>query len=336
MEKISKAEHMRNRRRRMRQLIGLVLTVLIFIGITSVFWSIVGGINILLDDTDERLEYADKLAGLVMFDPLPFEGAENIQDTTVRSAAVWGTLYDILQTEDALTNYSRDPVTDQVLLPSVEVDAYLAKIFGPEFQLTHKTFEMEGMTLIYDETLLSYYIPVTSMVGRYTPVVEKLTKKDSKLYVTVGYISTYTDGSFVPTNTPQEPSKYMDYVFESTDGTWYLTGLVESDMVATAPATTPEPQATTAPLEDFETYVLEDLADDSSSSESADTQETTESEASEDEESADSSSSEASEDEESADSSSSETSEDEGSADSSSSETSEDEENADSSSSEAA
>ncbi len=280
MEKISKAEHMRNRRRRVRQVIGLALTLLIVIGITTVFGSIVGVVNMLLDDTEERLEYADKLTGIVMFDPLPFEGVENIQDTTIRSAAVWGTLYDILKTDDGLTNYSRDPDTDQVLLPSVEVDAYLAKIFGPDFQLTHKTFEMEGMTMFYDEALLSYYIPVTSMVGRYTPVVEDMFKRDSKLYVTVGYISTDISTSLVPTTTPDVPVKYMDYVFESTDGTWYLTAVVESAMVAPEPSTSPVPQTTLAPLENFETAVLEEQETaDASSEETAEGEATTDSEA---------------------------------------------------------
>ena len=51
------------------------------------------------------------------------------------------------------------------------------------------------------------------------------------MYVTVGYIPTFssTDFSF---SAATEPTKYMDYVFAKTDGSWYLTSLQESRMKA--------------------------------------------------------------------------------------------------------
>jgi len=58
--------------------------------------------------------------GLVLFDPMPFDGIENIDDLTLREAAVWGCIYNIQETQGGFDNYNTDPDTEQLLLPSVE------------------------------------------------------------------------------------------------------------------------------------------------------------------------------------------------------------------------
>ena len=123
------------------------------------------GVATLFDDTQQKAEYEDRLEGLVLFDPLPFDGIENIDDLTLREAAVWGCVYSIQETQGSFDNYNTDPDTEQLLLPSVDVDAYLAKLVGPSFKLTHKSFEMDDMTVAFDETTQCYKIPVTGSVG---------------------------------------------------------------------------------------------------------------------------------------------------------------------------
>ena len=66
-------------------------------------------------------------------------------------------------------NYNTDPDTEQLLLPSVEVDAYLARLVGPSFKLTHRSFEMEDMTIEFDESSQCYKIPVTGTVAITAP-----------------------------------------------------------------------------------------------------------------------------------------------------------------------
>ncbi len=249
MAMITKEEHERNQRRRMRQLLGLLLGIFILIGVITVVRAAAGAIGGLFDKTDEYTQYADKLEGFVMFDPLPFDGIENMDDTTLRSAAVWGTVYSIMDTPNGFDSYSRDPDTDMVMLPSVEVDAYLAKVLGPTFKLDHKSFDMEDMTITYDDASQCYLIPVTSSVGSYTPTVTKMFKHNGKLYVTVGYVPV-TDEFDITTSAPNQPTKYMDYVFSRTNGNWFLSGLTESETKATAASATPAPGATSTTLTD--------------------------------------------------------------------------------------
>ena len=245
---ITPEEHARIKRRRWRQTLGLLITVLVLIGFITVLRAGVGLVANLFDDTAQKQEYEDKLEGLVLFDPMPFDGIENIDDLTLREAAVWGCVYSIQETQGGFENYNTDPETEQLLLPSVEVDAYLAKLLGPGFKLTHRSFDMEDMTVEFDETTQCYKIPITGTVGYYRATVVKLFKRSGKLHVTVGYIPTASDDDSIINVSSDTPTKYMDYLFERQSGSWYLTGLTESETKAestdsTSAANLPEPMA---------------------------------------------------------------------------------------------
>ena len=245
---ITPEEHARIKRRRWRQTLGLLITVLVLIGFITVLRAGVGLVANLFDDTAQKQEYEDKLEGLVLFDPMPFDGIENIDDLTLREAAVWGCVYSIQETQGGFENYNTDPETEQLLLPSVEVDAYLAKLLGPGFKLTHRSFDMEDMTVEFDETTQCYKIPITGTVGYYRATVVKLFKRSGKLHVTVGYIPTASNDDSIINVSSDTPTKYMDYLFERQSGSWYLTGLTESETKAesaesTSAASLPEPMA---------------------------------------------------------------------------------------------
>ena len=241
---ITPEEHARLQRRRGRQALGLLITILVLVGFVTVLRAGVGLVANLFDDTAQKQEYEDKLEGLVLFDPMPFDGIENIDDLTLREAAVWGCIYNIQETQGGFDNYNTDPDTEQLLLPSVEVDAYLARLVGPSFKLTHRSFEMEDMTIEFDESSQCYKIPVTGTVGYYRAVVTRLFKRSGQLHVTVGYIPTSSTDDSIINQSSDTPTKYMDYLFERQSGSWYLTGLTESDSTAsTEAASQPQPMA---------------------------------------------------------------------------------------------
>lgn len=245
---ITLEEHARVQRRRGRQALGLLVAILVVVGFVTVLRAGVGAVANLFDDTAQKQEYEDKLEGLVLFDPMPFDGIENIDDLTLREAAVWGCIYSIQETQGGFDNYNTDPDTEQLLLPSLDVDAYLAKLLGPGFKLTHRSFEMEDMTIEFDDATQCYKIPVTGTVGYYRAVVTKLFKRSGKLHVTVGYIPTASNDDSIINVSSDTPTKYMDYLFERQSGSWYLTGLTESETKAestdsTSAASLPEPMA---------------------------------------------------------------------------------------------
>ena len=262
-------EHARLHRRRARQALGLLVAVLVLVGAVTVVRAGVRTVANLFDDTQQRQEYEDKLEGLVLFDPVPFDGIENIDDLTLREAAVWGCVYSIQETQGGFDNYNTDPDTEQLLLPSVDVDAYLAKLVGPSFKMTHKSFEMEDMTVEFDETTQCYKIPVTGSVGTYRATVTRLFKKDGLLHVTVGYIPTQSADDSILNAASDTPTKYMDYLFSRQSGSWYLTGLTDSETKpeSTASSVAAEPM----PLADSEVQdaILATAGDSAAASEAA-------------------------------------------------------------------
>ena len=263
---ITPEEHARVQRRRGRQALGLLVAILVVVGFVTVLRAGVGAVANLFDDTAQKQEYEDKLEGLVLFDPMPFDGIENIDDLTLREAAVWGCIYNIQETQGGFDNYNTDPDTEQLLLPSLDVDAYLAKLLGPGFKLTHRSFEMEDMTIEFDDATQCYKIPVTGTVGYYRAVVTKLFKRSGKLHVTVGYIpTTSTDDSIINVSS-DTPTKYMDYLFERQSGSWYLTGLTESE---TKPDSTASTEAASQPQPMAESDVQDAILATAGSSEAA-------------------------------------------------------------------
>ena len=265
---ITPEEHARLQRRRGRQALGLLITILVLVGFVTVLRAGVGLVANLFDDTAQKQEYEDKLEGLVLFDPMPFDGIENIDDLTLREAAVWGCIYNIQETQGGFDNYNTDPDTEQLLLPSVEVDAYLARLVGPSFKLTHRSFEMEDMTIEFDESSQCYKIPVTGTVGYYRAVVTKLFKRSGQLHVTVGYIPTSSTDDSIINQSSDTPTKYMDYLFERQSGSWYLTGLTESETkpdstASTEAASQPQPMAES----DVQDAILAAAGSDSASAE---------------------------------------------------------------------
>ena len=265
---ITPEEHARVQRRRGRQALGLLVAILVVVGFVTVLRAGVGAVANLFDDTAQKQEYEDKLEGLVLFDPMPFDGIENIDDLTLREAAVWGCIYSIQETQGGFDNYNTDPDTEQLLLPSLDVDAYLAKLLGPGFKLTHRSFEMEDMTIEFDDATQCYKIPVTGTVGYYRAVVTKLFKRSGKLHVTVGYIPTASNDDSIINVSSDTPTKYMDYLFERQSGSWYLTGLTESETKAestesTSAANVPEPMAES----DVQDAILAAAGSDSASAE---------------------------------------------------------------------
>ena len=231
----SPAEHERNRRRRTRQLLGLVLCLLIIIGIFSVISGAVRGVASLFDKTDEKLEYEEKLQSLVMMDPLPFASLDQMDVNQLREYSIWAAVDAARRSAGGLDAYPRDPETDGVLLPDVEVDAALVALLGPNYNeylsqpITNGSFETD-IYYEYLEDQKAYLVPVTSQIGMYRAKVVDMQKKDGRLRVTVGYVpSALLLGDYNPSANP-EPSKYMDYIFEKQDKEYYLRALEASEM----------------------------------------------------------------------------------------------------------
>lgn len=273
-------EQIRNSRRLARQILGAVALLLALIGLFTVFGWVVSALRTALDDSGRRASYADRLYGMVMLDPLPFDDVNEVDPGVFKQAAIWGTVYEIQREGGSLDQYERDPDTGSAMIPKLEIDTYIANLLGLDYQLTDGSFSTDEFVYQYNEEKQCYLVPVTSSVAQYTPEVEKITTSGGKMYVTVGYIPTTSNSTSgeLSLTAPTEPVKYMDYVFTRGENReWYLTALQESEMKVEA---TPEPSPTAAVVQDTQSMVESQLNSSMTDAASGSQEETTQPESS--------------------------------------------------------
>lgn len=237
-------EHIRNNRRLARQVVGGAALLLALIGLFTVLSWVVGLVRSALDQSSLYDDYRDRLYGMVMLDPVAFDDVSSVDPGVFKQAAIWGTVYQVQNSGGSLDEYERDPDTGSALIPALEIDTYISNLLGSDYQFEEGSFSTSEFVYQYDEEKQAYLVPVTSSVALYTPTVEKITKKDGRRIVTVGYVPTSSNSSTGELNltAPTEPTKYMDYVFTRGENRqWYLTALKDSDMKAEA---TPTPAPT--------------------------------------------------------------------------------------------
>ena len=237
-------EHIRNNRRLARQVVGGAALLLALIGLFTVLSWVVGLVRSALDQSSLYDDYRDRLYGMVMLDPGAFDDVSRVDSGVFKQAAIWGTVYQVQNSGGSLDEYERDPDTGSALIPALEIDTYISNLLGSDYQFEEGSFSTSEFVYQYDEEKQAYLVPVTSSVALYTPTVEKITKKDGRRIVTVGYVPTSSNSSTGELNltAPTEPTKYMDYVFTRGENRqWYLTALKDSDMKAEA---TPTPAPT--------------------------------------------------------------------------------------------
>ena len=225
---ISKSDRIKRRKRRRRQMTGLVFAILVVIGAGWIISSLTGGVSKLFDNTSEKEEYETLIAPLVALDPTTFSSLENANQSTLMEAAVWAAL-----NNNDLSTFSRN-ADGLIQLPDTEVALYAAKMYGPNFALQHRTFTSIDMTYEYSASSKVYIIPITSQSNSYTPVVEKITTSGNTKILLVAYMQQSSTSADMILNPDQMfVAKYREYVMIRNSGEYYLYSIRE-------PETTPE------------------------------------------------------------------------------------------------
>lgn len=219
-----------NRRRKLRQILGAVVCILVVIGAVSAVSFSVKMVGKAFDNTEEKVAYEERLLYLVALDPVPFASLSDANLNTLLNAAIWETI--AASNADA---FEHDE-TGALYLPTLDIDKTVAKLYGPDFKFTYETFEDRSLVYTYIPDKQAYLIPVTSAIADYMPRVTKIKKEGDIRRVTVGYLSqTGTGGEFI-VSANVEPMKYYDYLFKKEGKETYLTAIVDSETKATVSA----------------------------------------------------------------------------------------------------
>ncbi len=228
------------KRKNRRIIIGAVFSFFAVIGVISIILTGVGITNALLDNTEEKIEYAQKLSSLAIYDPLPVEDVSLIDKKILYLSGIWAAVIN----ED--TEQFEKNEYGETLLPAIVVDSYIESVFGQGLDLIYETFDDSGITYIFDEEKQAYIIPVTSIPTGYTIEVAEIEQGlfSTEKKLTVAYLAAATSWTDVE-KTPIV--KYVDYIFEKQNDDYYLVAIRESEKVVEVSAeVTPTP--TTEPI----------------------------------------------------------------------------------------
>ena len=211
----------RRRIKTRRVLVGLFVVVFVILGIVFVIKTITDRIQIALDDSNDKQEYAQLYSAMVAMDPVPFNNIESADPNVLLEAAIWSAFLN----EDS-SSWPRNE-NGQLLINTNVIDRYAQAMYGPDYRLNHITFsdlQDPAVTFTYDAATETYALPITSLAGSLTPIVEDITVSGRTKTLRIAYMST-------PTTELQQYSgdigngtvvKYMDYILIRTGGNYYL------------------------------------------------------------------------------------------------------------------
>lgn len=201
--------------------VGGIFLILSVIGLIAVVIVCINFTRGMLDNTKEKQKFEQIIGPVLMFDPPPFENAADLDPVLLLRASLWSTLLG-----EKRDTYEFDSL-NQLMVPASDVDVACAQLFGPEIKLEHKTFGDYETNYYYDEETKTYYVPVTSQAGLYTPSVVKVVKKGDVLSLTVGYVppaTAWTQG-FGGETKAANPDKYMIYELLKVKDHYQLTAI---------------------------------------------------------------------------------------------------------------
>ncbi len=220
---MAKSEKMRREARRTRRiLLGAVVLLLMTLGVLSIVISATGAVAGLMDDSDEKVYYADFVTPLVLLDTLTFESLEKAPQNTLRQAAIWLALS---KEDDAA--FERDEY-GALYLPTAVVDNWALTLYGPNYKLVHESFVDSGLEFRLDESRQSYVIPITSQPINYIPEVTEIENDGDYKRLTVGY-KLPAGATLENMSAESEPVKYLDYVLLRQGEGYFLHSIVESE-----------------------------------------------------------------------------------------------------------
>lgn len=234
-----KEEQARRARRRNRQLIGVALSVLIVMGVFSIFERGFGLASRLLDDTSEKHEFKSRVDMLVRFEMLPFSDPSLADANALRQVIIWSIYFD-KRDELERVPATADSPGGNFLVPVLEVNRYAAGLFGPNFLFPeHGPFEepIQGMYYGFDEEKQAYIMPITGLETDFMATIAEIKRESGGVKrVVVGYVRTRGDFDEYITPDEENPAFYYDYLFRRDGNAYYLFAIEPSQRVASAPS----------------------------------------------------------------------------------------------------
>lgn len=206
-------------------IIGLIFIILAAIGLISTVDFVSDKVKNIIDNTEQKNEFAKFIYPVVICDPPGFDATTKLKNETIISAAVW----DIILYEDK-SRYELD--FDYLIVPEVDIEQHAAKLFGSGLTINHMTIASADISFYYDGEISSYRIPENPKFFTYSPYIESISKVGESYTLTVGYVSPTPAWLTLTSDEAPSPEKYVDYVVQKRGTSYTLVAIKQSDKQA--------------------------------------------------------------------------------------------------------
>ena len=210
----------RGDKRRWAAPLGAASLVLALIGAVSLIGS---GVRLIAGMVERSCQetyttYAEFIQPVVLYDPKPFNSIADAQGEDLFKAAYWAAQLAHNNSNEA--DYEQITLSDgsvRYRMPIEEILTQGRRLFG--IDLTPQSFTIDGILYEYNDAEGQLYVPLNTHNGLYTPKVTAVRKKDGKVELTVGYISTMSVG------TDPQPVKTMIYTLREDQREWTVAAI---------------------------------------------------------------------------------------------------------------
>lgn len=226
-EKQKKASHS-------RFIAGLLVLVFALTGFTGVLVQGIGYISSANERKQQKInsEYNSFLIPVVAVDPTEFDDIANASKSELVEIAIWAILSSDLNPDEY--DYS----SGKLAIPVEKVNQAFYAYFGSQTEIEHQTVEGYGYEFSYDAADSVYYIPLTSIIPVYTPVVTGSAKKGEATVITVGLVnsSVWMQDNITGNLTAAQAEKYIKITLRKTGKESFISAIQSSAAPETAQA----------------------------------------------------------------------------------------------------
>ncbi len=165
----------------------------------------------LLDNTSLKNEFAQFIFPMVVNDIAPFNGIDEIPNTSKITCAIWNILLtkDTVPYEDGLGG---------LLIPEYDVMASCKELFGSSVVMEHQSVGTGEVRFTYDEEKHIYSAIKNIRYLTYAPQIVEMAEVDGNYQLIVGYLPPSLATVSGISGTEVSPDKYRLYTISRWDG----------------------------------------------------------------------------------------------------------------------
>lgn len=207
-------------KKRIYGILGVLFTLLAAVGLITVIKFGIARFTSFTSGETKKDGFIDVVYPAVIMDIESFNEPTELPSDQIITAAIWS----IVMSADDMDKY--DKTFDVISVPSVDVEAYAAKLFGDKLPVFEHTTVGEGdIKFYYNEETKRYNIPVNPISFTYEPKITSVSKNGNEYTIRVDYYKELPSWMEKSENFTKEISKTVEFRLTEKDDNYMISSM---------------------------------------------------------------------------------------------------------------